>query len=135
MSRESGRFGRLLVDVTVAANGSATPVGNIKEVDVNEDADVYDVTCLGDTSRVTADGLPNAEITFEGFLDPTDTALIQIFGDGLAHKFYTYPDYTNVPTVYRAGTGRFSGSHKIPVDGPLAVSGKIAVATNLIKKP
>lgn len=135
MSREGGRFGRLLVDTTAGATGEAQPVGNIKEIEVNEEADTFDVTCLGDSSRTYADGLPNAEISFSGFLDPTDTALLKTFGDGLARKWYSYPDFTNVPTLYRAGTGRFSGSHTIPVDGPLAVSGKIAVATPTIRKP
>jgi len=135
MSRQSGRFGRLLVDVSSAANGSAVPVGNVKEINVNEDAETYDVTCLGDSSKTYADGLPDAEITFNGYLDPTDVALLKTFGDGLARKWYSYPDYTNVPTLYRAGTGRFSGSHGIPVDGAMPVTGKIAVATPVIKQP
>ncbi len=47
----TGRNGRLYVDTSAAANGSAQPVSNLNSFSVNQTSDRTEVTAFGDTTN------------------------------------------------------------------------------------
>ena len=65
----SGRNGRLYVDTSAAANGSAQPIVNLSSFSVNQTADRTEVTSFGDTTKAYVAGLKDAQGDFSGFWD------------------------------------------------------------------
>lgn len=78
-------------------------------------------------------GLPNADISFEGFLDPTSPGVVALFGDGTqGRSFYLYT--TNSATSYFFGTGSISGSVDVDVNGLNKITGKVSNNSSVIFK-
>lgn len=127
MARIHGRRGRLYVGL---ASDSATPspVAFLNSWAVEFTTDKVDVTCFGDTNKTYVSGLPDASGTYGGFYD-TDTAqLYTASQDGLARKFYLYPD-TNDAGDYWYGTALFDFGASGSVSDGVSVSGSWAAAS------
>ena len=129
MARIHGRRGRLYVGL---ASDSATPspVSFLNQWAVEFTVDKADVTCFGDGNKTYVSGLPDASGTFAGFYD-TDTAqLYTASQDGLARKFYLYPD-TNDAGDYWYGTALFDFSVSGSVSDAVSISGSWAAASGI----
>lgn len=127
----TGRNGRFYVDISSAANGSATPVANLNSFSVNQTSDRTEVTSFGDQTKVYIQGLRDAQGDFSGFWD-SDGTLTRYVADGVARKFYIYPQSgaAHVGT-YWFGTGVFDLTTTQTVSGAVEVSGSWAASTSV----
>ncbi len=131
MAKIAGRNARLFVGVT--SGSAATEMAYISSFEVNAASDRYDVTSYGDTSKTYVAGLSDASGSFSGFFDTASAQSYTAAADGLARRYYFYPDLTGAPTVYFYGTGFFDFSATFPVDGAATVSGTWSAATPMYK--
>lgn len=131
MARTPGRFGRIYLAAT--NGGEATPVGATKSWQLDAQAEQYDATAQGDTSKTYGAGLPGGSGSFEAFYDSSSYAgdVFTAARDGLARKLYAYPDAT-VNTKYWFCTAFVSASVSSDVGGMTTVSGQFSAATDLI---
>ena len=124
----SGRQGRLYIDTTVSANGSAQPISNLSSFDIQQTADRTEVTSFSDLSKTYVAGLRDAQGSFSGFHD-TDGGLVAI-DTSIARKFYLYPS-TGQSTKYWFGTATFDITVSQTVNGAVETSGSWAAATSV----
>jgi len=102
----TGRNGRLYVDTSAAANGSAQPISNLNSFSVNQTASRTEVTSFGDQTLTYVAGLKDAQGDFSGFWD-ADGTLTRYVADGVARKFYLYPQAGSAHVgTYWFGTAR-----------------------------
>lgn len=102
MARRHGRNGQVYLGLTNAAQ--ATPLPFQASWSINMNVDKQDVTAFGDGNKIYVAGLPDASGDFGGFLDDATSQTYLAAIDGLARKFYLYPDAVNTPTAYWYGT-------------------------------
>lgn len=126
----SGRKGRLYAAVT--SGGTAEPIANLTRWTLDSSSDRFDVTAFGDTTKLYAQGLPDAQGQFAGWYDTASAQLYTAATDGVARKVYLYPT-TDSAGTYWFGTALFDFSIETPVDGPIAISGSFAAASNFAK--
>ena len=102
MARIHGRNGRIYMGIT---NDTATaePLPFFASWSMNFATEKADVTCMGDANKTYVAGLPDASGEFSGFYDDATNQTYTAAVDGLARKFYLYPN-VNVPTKYFFGT-------------------------------
>jgi hypothetical protein len=74
MARYHGKKGRLYLSTSAAS--VATPVGSISHWSLDLSTDTAETTSFGDTNKTYVQGLPNAQISFDGFFDDTQLATI-----------------------------------------------------------
>ncbi len=129
MSRIHGRNGRLYCGI--ASGGTAEPIAFLNKWSIDFAVDDVDVTSFGDTNKVYVAGLPAAEGSFGGFYDDATSQLYTAAADGIARKFYLYP---NISTAqYFFGTGIFDFSIEAGVDQAVNISGNYKAATAVAK--
>lgn len=130
MARIHGRRGRLYVGLS-SDTAAAEPVSFLNNWDISSSTDRVDVTAFGDTNKVYVAGLPDATGSFSGFYDTETDQLYTASQDGLARKFYLYPDTSDGD--YWSGTAFFDFSSSGAVDGAVSVSGTWSAATAVSK--
>jgi hypothetical protein len=130
MGRIAGRNGRLYAGI--ASNGTAEPIAYLNKWSVKFATDKIDVTSFGDTTKTYVSGLADAQGDFAGFYDTSTAQLYTAATDGVARKFYLYPD-TGTTSQYWFGTAIFDFNIDGSVDGPVAVSGSWAAASAVTK--
>jgi hypothetical protein len=101
MARIHGRRGRVYMDLTGA--GSAEPLPFFASWSISFSTDKQEVTAMGDNNKVYVAGLPDASGDFSGFYDDSTVQTYTAAVDGLARKFYLYPN-TLTNTQYFWGT-------------------------------
>lgn len=136
MGRFAGR--NMLVYVAPTAAGAATPLPFMADYSIDSLTDQIEVTAGGDVNKTYVTGLPDFKGSISGFFEQTSTAtsdaLWACSRDGLARKFYLYPD-SNVMTSYFYGTAFFDFTLKASVGSAVAVSSKIAAAGAVLRTP
>lgn len=132
MARIGGRFGRVYLGVTSAAEASELPF--VGSWSLNAATDKIEVTAMGDAGKVYVSGLPDQSGDINGFMDDASTTLYTAALDGLARKFYLYPT-VNTPTLYFFGTVLADCSFSASVDGAVEAAGTWAAASTIAKKP
>jgi hypothetical protein len=130
MPRISGRNGAMYANLT--SGGTAEPIAFLNTWSVSFSTDRSEVTAFGDTTKTYIAGLPDFQGNYGGFFDTATAQLYTAATDGVARKFYLYPDRTT-PTTYWFGTAFFDMSIDTPVDGPVSISGSFAAATAAAK--
>ena len=126
MARIAGRSGRLYANLT--SGGTAEPITFLNNWSLAFTTGKIDVTAFGDTNMVYVSGLPDAQGTFAGFYDNATVQLYTAAVDGVARKFYLYPDNATT-SQYWFGTALFDFNVDGSVDGPVAISGSFAAAS------
>jgi hypothetical protein len=101
MARIHGRRGVVYVDL--AGGGSASAVTFLNAWAISFTVANEEVTAFGDTTKTYVAGLPDASGTFAGFYDTASPQTYTAATDGLARKFYLYPD-SSTATTYFFGT-------------------------------
>lgn len=119
MSRIAGRNGRIYLDVP--GGGAASPLPFQAKWSLSFSTDKYDVTALGDANKTYVAGLADASGDFSGFYDNATAQTYTGAVDGVARKFYLYPDTTLV-TQYFFGTIFVDMKIDADVQGAVAVS-------------
>lgn len=102
MSRIHGRRGRVYMGLT-SDTDVATPLPFLASWSISFATDKAEVTAFGDTNKVYVAGLPDASGDFSGFYDDATVQTYTAATDGLARKFYLYPN-TSTSTQYFWGT-------------------------------
>ena len=127
----TGRNGRLYVDTSAAANGSAQPISNLNSFSISQTADRTEVTSFGDSTKVYVAGLRDAQGDFSGFWD-ADGTLTRYVADGVARKFYLYPQSGSAHVgTYWFGTATLDLTTTQTVGGAVETSGSWAAATSI----
>jgi hypothetical protein len=124
MARVAGRRGRLYAGIA-SDTAAAEPIAFLNTWSLDQSVDNIDVTSFGDTTKTYVAGMPDATGSFGWFYD---TATAQ---DGLARRFYLYPDITDGD--YFFGTALFDFSVTAATDGAVTVSGNWAAASSIQK--
>ena len=131
MSRIHGRKGRLYVGLA-SDTAVAEPVAYLSSWSISFETDKTDVTAFGDANKTYVAGLPDSTGEFGGFYDTATVQLYTAARDGLARKFYLYPDNTNTGQ-YFWGTAFYDFSVEADVGDAVKVSGSWNAATDIIK--
>lgn len=119
MGRIHGRRGRIYLGIA-SDSATAEPLPFIATWQINHSSDKADVTAMGDSNKTYVAGLADASGSFSGFLDTATAQTYTAAIDGLARKFYLYPDLST-NTLYWFGT--------ILVD--MTVDGGVASSVNI----
>ena len=130
MARVAGRRGRLYAGIA-SDTAVAEPITFLNKWGINFTTDKIDVTCLGDTNKNYVSGLPDAAGDFGGFYDTATAQLYTASQDGLARRFYLYPDISDGDYFY--GTALFDFAITGEVASGVAVSGSWAAASSVTK--
>src|SRR5687767_10137155 len=131
MARIHGRRGRIYIGVA-SDTASAEPIPFLNSWSLNREVDKADVTAFGDTNKVYVAGLPDASGDIGGFYDTETAQLYTAASDGLARKFYIYPDTTDT-SKYFFGTAFFDFNIEASATDPASVSGSWSAASSIIK--
>lgn len=130
MSRIHGRAGRLYVAIT--SGGTAEPIAFLRSYSLGFATDNVEVTAFGDSNKTYVAGLPDATGSYAGFWDDATAQLYTAATDGVARKFYLYPDNTQTGK-YWYGTAIFDFSVEGAVDGSVNISGDFNAASQIAK--
>lgn len=130
MARIAGRSGRLYAGI--ASGGTAEPIAFLNKWGLDFSAPKIDVTAFGDTSHTYVADLPDASGSYSGHYDTATAQLYTAATDGVARKFYLYPDNSNTGQ-YWFGTAIFDFSVEAEVSGSINISGNLAAATTVAK--
>lgn len=130
ISRIAGRNGR--VYLALASGGTAEPVAYQADWAINFGTNKMDVTAMGDTGKTFLAGLPERTGTFAGFYDDATVQTYTAATDGVARKFYLYPNLSTV-TQYFWGTIVVDMNIDASVDGPVKVSAAWSSASDITK--
>src|SRR5215211_2313012 len=129
MARMHGRFAQLFVSPT--SGGTASPLQHVGTWELGLTSDRRPVTAMGDTGKVYVAGLPDGSMRYNGFLsDTASSSLVAATLDGLARKFYAYPNTANAGQ-YVFCTMFFDTTIGADVNGEVTMSGTGSAATPL----
>lgn len=131
MGRQAGRRGRIYMGIA-SDTATAEPLPFIAKWKVDAQTDKIDVTAMGDTGKVYVGGLPDQSGDFSGFWDDATQQTYTAAVDGLARKFYLYPNIA-VTTTYWFGTILPDFSASSDVGGAIELSASWAAASPIIK--
>lgn len=102
MARLHGRRGRIYLGIADDA-ATAEPLPFIANWTLNFTVEKIDVTAMEDSNRIYVAGIPDASGEFGGFFDDSTAQTYTAATDGLARKFYLYPNRSD-NTKYFFGT-------------------------------
>src|SRR5262245_38418689 len=122
MARRHGRNGAVYMNLT--SGGTAEPVAFVRSNSLSFATDRSDVTAFGDPNKVYVAGLPDASGTFDFWYDDATVQTYTAALDGVARKFYFYPDRISNPAQYWFGTWFVDFNVSQAVDG--AIEGSAA---------
>lgn len=130
MARLHGRRGR--VYVAIVSGAEASPLPFIASWSVSFATDKAEVTVLEDDNKVYVAGLPDASGEFGGFYDDATAQTYTAATDGVARKFYLYPD-RSINTKYFFGTILPDFNVNAAVDGATAITASWNAASTVAK--
>lgn len=130
MSRISGRRGRVYLEI--ASGGSAEPLPFVAAWSITFATEKIDVTAMGDTTKTYVAGIPDAQGEWSGFFDDATNQSYTAAVDGLARKFYLYPD-TNSTGKYFWGTILPDLSVNSTVNGAAEMTASWAASTTIAR--
>lgn len=130
MARIHGRAGRLYAGITSA--GTAEAIAFLNNWSLDFSVDFVEVTAFGDTIKTYVSGLPDSQGSFSGWYDNATAQLYTAATDGVARKFYLYPDNGST-SQYWFGTMLFDFSVTGAVDGAVQISGNFRAASAITK--
>ena len=130
MARQSGRKGRVYIDV--AGGGSASPLPFIAKWSLSAATAQLDVTAMDDSNKVYVSDMPDASGDFSGFYDDATNQTYTAAVDGLPRKFYLYPN-KNTASQYWFGTVNVDFAVNGGVGEAVAIQAKWSAATSIAK--
>lgn len=130
MARIHGRGGTLYVDPTGSA--AASPLAFLTKWTLPRAVDLVEVTACGDGNKTYVSGLPDSKGSVAGWYDDSSAQLYTAASDGIARKFYLYPDGTN-SAKYWFGSAFFDETVTGGVSEAVSFSGNFGAASNIIK--
>ena len=131
MARIHGKRGRIYLGIA-SDSASAEPLPFFARWAINHTTDKAPVTAMGDTHKTYVSGLADATGSFNGSYDTATAQTYTAAIDGLARKFYLYPD-ASTNSQYWFGTILVDMSVDGGVDGAVAVAASWAAASPVAK--
>lgn len=131
MARRHGRNGRVFMNL--ASGGTAEPVAFVRSNSLAATTDKQDVTAFGDANKIYVAGLPDSQGSFEFWFDDATVQTYTAAVDGVARKFYFYPDFVTTPGQYWYGTVFPDFSIEQAVDGAISGTASWVAASNIVK--
>lgn len=131
MARRAGRNGRVFINLTSA--GTAEPVAFVRSNALSAVSDRFDVTAFGDGNKVYVAGLPDQSGSFDFWYDDATVQTYTAALDGVARKFYFYPDFTTTPGQYFFGTAFVDFAVSQAVDGAIEGAATWSAASTFSK--
>lgn len=131
MGRFHGRNGRIYMGIA-SDTAVAEPVPYLADWTINFTTDKLDVTAMGDVNKVYVAGLPDAAGAFNGFMDDSTAQTYTAATDGLARRFYLYPNLLLV-AKYFFGTIFPDYSIGAGVGGAATLSSNWNAASTIVK--
>lgn len=119
MARIAGRNGRLYI--ALASGGTAEPLQFVASWSINFKTNKIDVTAMGDANKIYVAGLPEGSGDASGFYDDATAQTYTAATDGVARKFYLYPNLST-NTQYFFGTVLPDFTVNSTVDGAAQMS-------------
>lgn len=132
-TRSHGRKGKLLMDQTPGGGGSASPLAVLNKWTLAGNTDQVDVSSFDDSTKVYVAGLPDAQGTIAGWYDFDSDQTYTASQDGVARKFYLYPNKTDHAGNYFFGTAFFDFSASGGTGEANAISGNWKAATSVFR--
>jgi len=130
LARIHGRRGVIYMDPTGSA--AASPLAYPKKWSISFATDKADVTAMGDNNKIYVAGIPDASGDMEFWYDDASVQTYTAASDGLARKFYLYPN-SSTPTQYWFGTVLPDFQVESAVDGAVEGSASWNAASALFK--
>lgn len=129
MARIAGRKGALYVNLT--SGGTPQPLAYLKQWSLDFTTGKIDVTGMQDSNMTYVSGFPDAQGSIQGWYDDATVQTYTAAVDGVARKFYLYP---NTDTAqYWFGTAILDFSVTATHDGGVEFSGGFA-ASSVVSK-
>jgi hypothetical protein len=119
--------------MALASSGTAEPLNFQAKWSINFVTDKDEVSALGDSNKVYVAGLPDAAGDFSGFYDDQTVQSYTAATDGVARKFYLYPDTVNSAGQYWFGTVLPDFKVNGDVKGSLQVAATWVASSQIIK--
>jgi hypothetical protein len=119
--------------MNLTSGGTAEPVAFVKSFEMNNGTEKIDVTAYGDSNKIYVAGLPDASGTFTFWYDDATVQTYTAAVDGIARKFYLYPDIVNAASQYWWGTILPDFSVSGSVDGAIEGSCSWNAASTIAK--
>jgi hypothetical protein len=119
MSRIHGRHG--LVYIQINSTGEASPLPFAVRWSINYTVDKVEVTAMGDNNKTYVSGIPDAAGDMAGWYDTDTPQTYRAARDGIARKFYLYPDRRDL-TKYHYGTVLPDFNASAAVDGAAEIT-------------
>ena len=126
MARIAGRNGRLYMGI--ASGGTAEPLPFVASWALQFPSDMIDVTAMGDPGKFYLAGLSDQKGTLSGFYDDATAQAYTAAVDGVARKFYLYPNLSTA-TQYWFGTAVFDFNVDATVSDAVKVSSSFSGAS------
>lgn len=131
MARYAGRRGQIYLGIA-SDTASAEPLPFVATWSLSMENEKIDVTTMDDENMVYVGGMSNASGEWGGFHDDATNQSYTAAGDGLARKFYLYPN-RSAPTKYFFGTVICDMSINSTVNGAVEMSANWTAASKLVK--
>jgi hypothetical protein len=119
--------------MNLASGGTAEPVAFVRSNSLAATTDKQDVTAFGDANKIYVAGLPDSQGSFEFWYDDATVQTYTAAVDGVARKFYFYPDFITTPGQYWYGTVFPDFNIEQAVDGAISGTATWVAASNITK--
>jgi hypothetical protein len=103
------------------------------QLDINMTQDTVEVTGFGDSNKTYVLGTKDFQATFSGFWDDATDSLFDTIDAGAAVTAYFYPDVSNAPTQWWAGSVLVQGSLGSSVSGAVTFQGSAAAQSAITR--
>ena len=133
MARFHGKRGRWYMGVA-SDTASAEAIPFIARWSINFSTDKAEVTAMGDSHKTYVNGMPDCTGSISGFVDDATAQSYTAAVDGLARKFYLYPDLSS-NTKYWFGTCVIDFSAEGGADSAVSLSANWAAASLVTRLP
>lgn len=120
MGRIHGRRGRVYLQIA-STDTQAQPLPFVVRWSISYATDKAEVTAMGDNNKTYVAGIPDATGEFSGWYDDDTAQTYKAARDGIARKFYLYPDLSDT-TKYHYGMILPDFTTSAAVDGAVEVS-------------
>lgn len=127
MARIHGKRGRIYIGIA-SDTATAEPLPFMAKWAIRFPTDKAEVTAMGDSHKIYVNGMPDCTGNFTGWIDDSTAQTYTAAIDGLARKFYLYPDLSS-NTKYFFGTIVVDFAEEGGADGAVGLSADWSAAS------
>jgi len=121
-----------MIYLALTSGGTAEPLAFMSKWSISNATETIDVTAFGDDNKVYVAGMRDASGDGSGFYDDATVQTYTAASDGVARKFYLYPD-KSVNTKYFWGTVIADFKAEGDISGAVTMSWSWKAASSIAK--